>query len=274
MPGAARLEGKVALVTGGGSGIGRAVCQALSAHGARIAVLDRDLAAAEATARTLGTAAQAIAVDVADETDVESATARAADSFGRIDIGVNAAGVGASAPMIDTTLEQWRKVLDVCLTGVFLCARAQARQMIRQGAAGVLIQIASTNARQPGEGLSAYCAAKAGVEMFTRVTALELARYGIRVNGVGPGLTETPMVARFLSDPEAREAFVSNIPLGRPASPEVIAAAVAFLASDEAAYVTGQTLYVDGGALMQRYPSLSARKPRSAAVPPSRDSAR
>lgn len=268
---APRLEGKVALVTGGGSGIGRAVCQVLSANGARIAVLDRDLAAAEATANTLATPAQAIAVDVADETDIESATARTADFFGQIDIAVNAAGVGASAQMVDTTLAQWQWVLDVCLTGVFLSARAQARQMIRQGKGGVLIQIASTNARQPGEGLSAYCAAKAGVEMFTRVTALELASHRIRVNGVGPGLTETPMVARFLSDSKARDAFVSNIPLGRPARPEDIAAAVAFLASDEAAYITGQTLYVDGGALMQRYPSLEARKPATAVVTPSQD---
>lgn len=274
MPSTARLEGKVALVTGGGSGIGRAVCQVLSAQGAQIAVLDRDFAAADATAHALSTAAQAIAADVTDEMEVESAIARISESFGRIDIGVNAAGAGVSAPMIDTTLEQWRKVLDVCLTGVFLCTRAQARQMIRQGTGGVLIQIASTNARQPGEGLSAYCAAKAGVEMFTRVTALELAGYGIRVNGIGPGLTETPMVARFLSDPVAREAFVSNIPLGRPASPEDIATAVAFLASDTAAYVTGQTLYVDGGALMQRYPSLSAREPGAVVVPPLQDSIR
>lgn len=271
---ATRLEGKVALVTGGGSGIGRAVCQVLSANGARIAVLDRDLAAAEATANTLRTPAQAIAVDVANETDIESATARTADFFGQIDIAVNAAGVGASAQMVDTTLAQWQRVLDVCLTGVFLSARAQARQMIRQGNGGVLIQIASTNARQPGEGLSAYCAAKAGVEMFTRVTALELASHRIRVNGVGPGLTETPMVARFLSDSKARDAFVSNIPLGRPARPEDIAAAVAFLASDEAAYITGQTLYVDGGALMQRYPSLEARKPSTAVDTSSQDALR
>jgi NAD(P)-dependent dehydrogenase (short-subunit alcohol dehydrogenase family) len=261
-----RLEGRVALVTGAGSGIGRAICRRLAEEGARIACLDRDAAAARATADAIGSDALAIAADVANAADMQRAVAETAAAFGRLDIAVNAAGVGASARLVDTTLETWQRVLDVCLTGVFVSLQAQARQMIAQGGPAVIVNIASTNARQPGEGLAAYCAAKAGVEMLGRVAALELAAQGIRVASVGPGLTDTPMVARLLADPVARAAFLDNIPLQRPARPEDIAAAVAYLASDDAAYVTGQTLYVDGGASMQRYPSLAARKPSVPAV--------
>jgi NAD(P)-dependent dehydrogenase (short-subunit alcohol dehydrogenase family) len=171
-----------------------------------------------------------------------------------------------SAAMVDTTLAQWQRVMDVCLTGVFVSARAQAAQMLAQGG-GVIVNIASTNSRQAGEGLSAYCAAKAGVDMFTKVAALELAPQGIRVLAVGPGLTDTPMVARLLANPVARGEFLSNIPLARPAQPADIAAMVVFLCSDRAGYVTGQTIYVDGGASLMRYPSLASRRPTSVAQP-------
>lgn len=256
-----RLQARAALVTGAGSGIGRAICRRLADEGARIACVDRDPAAAQATADAIGGGALALVADVANAAEMKRVVEATAAAFGRLDIGVNAAGVGASARLVDTTLETWQRVLDVCLTGVFVSSQAQARQMIAQGGPAVIVNIASTNAQQPGEGLGAYCAAKAGVEMLGRVAALELAPHGIRVAAVGPGLTDTPMVARLLADPVARDAFLDNIPLQRPARPEDIAAAVAYLASDDAAYVTGQTLYVDGGASMQRYPSLAARKP-------------
>ena len=261
-----RLQGRVALVTGAGSGIGRAICTRLAADGARLVALDRDLSAAEATASTLDTDALAVVADVASVDDMQRAVAQTVAHFGRLDIAVNAAGVGASALLVDTSLETWQRVMDVCLTGVFVSSQAQARQMIAQGGAAVIINIASTNAQQPGEGLAAYCAAKAGAEMLSRVSALELAAHGIRVAAVGPGLTDTPMVARLLANPAARGEFLDNIPLNRTARPEDIAAAVAFLASDDAAYVTGQTLYVDGGASMKRYPSLASRKPPALAV--------
>lgn len=256
-----RLKGRVALVTGAGSGIGRAICARLAAEGARLVALDCDLSAAQATASMLGMDALAVAADVASVGDMQRAVAEVALRFGRLDIAVNAAGVGASALLVDTTLETWQRVMDVCLTGIFVASQAEARQMIAQGGAAVIINIASTNAQQPGEGLAAYCAAKAGAEMLSRVCALELAAHGIRVAAVGPGLTDTPMVARLLANPAAHGEFMDNIPLNRPARPEDIAAAVAFLASDDAAYVTGQTLYVDGGASMKRYPSLASRKP-------------
>lgn len=256
-----RLRGRAALVTGAGSGIGRAICRRLADEGARIACLDRDAAAAQATADAIGKGALALVADVANAAEMQRAIEATVAAFERLDIAVNAAGVGASALLVDTSVATWQRVLDVCLTGVFVSSQAQARQMIAQGGPAVIVNIASTNAQQPGEGLGAYCAAKAGVEMLGRVAALELAPHGIRVAAVGPGLTDTPMVARLLADPVARNAFLDNIPLQRAARPEDIAAAVAYLASDDAAYVTGQTLYVDGGASMQRYPSLAARKP-------------
>lgn len=260
-----RLEGRVALVTGAGSGIGHAICRRLADEGARIAALDRDAAAAQATAAAIGGDAWPVVADVASVEDMQRAVADVAAQFGRIDIAVNAAGVGASALLVDTPIETWQRVMDVCLTGVFVSSQAQARRMIAQGGPAVIVNIASTNAQQPGEGLAAYCAAKAGVDMLSRVMALELATHGIRVAAVGPGLTDTPMVARLLANPSARDAFLDNIPAGRPARPEDIAAAVAFLASDDAAYVTGQTLYVDGGASMMRYPSLASRRPGATA---------
>jgi NAD(P)-dependent dehydrogenase (short-subunit alcohol dehydrogenase family) len=262
-----RLQGRVALVTGAGSGIGQAICSRLAQEGARVVALDRDPAAAAATAEVLGGGALAVTADVASAADMQRAVAETARCFGRLDIAVNAAGVGASSLMVDTPQDIWQRVMDVCLTGVFVSCQAQARQMIVQGGPGVIVNIASTNSQQPGEGLAAYCAAKAGAEMFGRVAALELAAHGIRVASVGPGLTDTPMVSRLLANPAAKAEFLDNIPLNRPARPEDIAAAVAFLASDDASYVTGQTLYVDGGASMKRYPSLASRRPRSTAIP-------
>lgn len=259
-----QLKDRVALVTGAGSGIGREVCSHLARAGARIAALDLDLDAARSAVAELGAGHLALAANVSDERAVEAALKSTMSSFGHLDIAVNAAGIGVSAPMVETTMEQWQRVMDVCLTGVFVCARAEAKQMLKQGNGGVIVNIASTNARQAGEGLSAYCASKAGVDMFTKVAALELAPNGIRVLAVGPGLTQTPMVARLLNNPLAREEFISNIPLGRPAQPADIAAMVAFLCSDEAGYVTGQTIYVDGGASLMRYPSLESRRPRAA----------
>lgn len=256
-----RLEKRVAMVTGAGSGIGLEICRQLVGHGASVVALDLDLEAARRTVDAIGGKALALAADVADEAQMAAAVAEAASRFGRLDIAVNAAGIGVSASMVETTLAQWQRVMDVCLTGVFVSARAQARQMLAQGGNGVIVNIASTNATQPGEGLSAYCAAKAGVDMLTKVAALELAPKGIRVLAVGPGLTDTPMVARLMANPVARGAFLDNIPLARTAQPSDIAAMVVFLASDDAAYVTGQTVYVDGGASLMKYPSLASRLP-------------
>lgn len=252
-----RLDGRVAMVVGGGSGMGQAVARRLSEDGARVAVVDRDLDAARKTVAMLEGEGVALVADVVSEADVANATDAIAKAFGRLDIGVNAAGVGISVALTEQSLEQWQRVQNVNLAGLFLCCKHQALLMKAQG--GVIVNFISTNAEQPGEGLSAYCASKAGAAMLTRVAAMELAPHKIRVVGVGPGLTETPMVSRLLAMPQARAEFLDNILLGRPGQPEEVAALVAFLASDEASYITGDTIYVDGGALNRRYPSLASR---------------
>jgi NAD(P)-dependent dehydrogenase (short-subunit alcohol dehydrogenase family) len=255
------LEGRVALVTGAGSGIGEAVARRLAADGAAVVVADIHAEHAERVVESLGDRALAVAADAGSEHDMQRAVALAVERFGALHIGVNAAGFGISAEILDMDVERWNDVMRVTLGGVFVSCKVQARQMVRQGGGGVVINIASTNALQPAEGLSAYCTAKAGVAMFTRVAALELAQHGVRVVGVGPGLTATPATRRFLDSPIASAAYLTNIPMGRPALAEEIAGMVAWLASAEAAYVTGDTFYVDGGLLTRNYPTLAERRP-------------
>jgi NAD(P)-dependent dehydrogenase (short-subunit alcohol dehydrogenase family) len=259
-------SGRAVIVFGGGSGMGRAVAQRLSMEGAAIAVVDRDIEAAAQAVATLKAGALAIAADVTNEAEVIRAIETCIREFGSLDIAVNAAGIGISVTLTEQSLEQWQRVHNINLTGLFLCCKHQALAMKAQARGGVIVNFISTNAEQPGEGLSAYCASKAGAAMLTRVAAIELASDNIRVVGVGPGLTETPMVARLLALPDAHAEFIDNIPLGRPGKPGDVAALVAFLVSDEASYITGDTIYVDGGALNKRYPSLASRTPKSPAA--------
>ncbi|MEO8298870.1 MAG: SDR family NAD(P)-dependent oxidoreductase [Burkholderiales bacterium] len=251
----------MALVTGGASGIGAGVVARLAAEGANVGVLDRDFPKAQAVAASLGDRARAVQVDVSDEAAVAAAVLAVVDCFGRIDVAVNAAGYGVSAEVVDLTREQWQGVLDVDLTGVFLCTKHEAQQMLRQGGGGAIINIASANGAQPGEGMAAYCVAKAGVVMFNQVAGMELAPHGIRVVGVGPGLTETPLTAPFLQNETMRSAWMRNIPAGRPAQVDEIAGLIAYLASPEAAYVSGETIYIDGGLRQRAYPTLNERRP-------------
>ncbi len=257
-----RLKDRVALITGGASGIGREIARRYVEEGARVVLGDRNAALVRETARALGEACAAVEMDVTVETDAERATAEAISRFGRLDIGVNSAGLGFGVPLTEQTEGQWDTVVDVCLKGVFLSMKHEARQMVAAGRGGVIINIASINARQPAEGLSAYCAAKAGVEMLTRCAAMELGPQRIRVVGIGPGLVDTPLTTFQQDRPHVREAFLANIPLGRVGTPGDIANAAVFLASDDASWISGDTLFVDGAELTKKYPELGQFRKR------------
>jgi NAD(P)-dependent dehydrogenase (short-subunit alcohol dehydrogenase family) len=251
-----RFEGKVAVVTGGASGIGRQTARVLIGEGAQVVIGDMNEATLAETADELGDACATTACNVADEADVERLVATAVDVFGRVDIGVNCAGLGTLGPITDLGVDQWDLVLDVCLKGVFLATKHEARAMRSAGHGGVIVNIASINARQPAQGMAAYCSAKAGVEMLTRVAALELGRDGIRVCGIGPGLVDTPLTQYQRDMAAFRDGYLENIPMGRVGQTEDIAAAVAFLASEDASWVSGDTLYVDGASLTRGYPMM------------------
>ena len=253
-----RFLGKVVLVTGAGSGMGKAVAELMVAEGARVLGVDRDADALGEALALLAPNATGFAADVSDEASMRDAVAAAVREFGRLDIAVNSAGIGSPpGPLVSRNLERSRRVLEVNLFGIIVCCKTEAAQMVKQGEGGVICNISSTNALRPMAGMGDYCASKAGVAMFTECAAIELAEAGIRVVAVGPGLTATPLVeGPILSDPERRAQFLDNIPLGRAISPDEIAASVAFLASEEAAMVTGVTLYVDGGLSTQRFPRL------------------
>lgn len=253
-----RFDGRVALVTGGASGIGRATAARLVAEGARVVLGDVNADALDAAVAELGGPAVACGVraDVRVEADVEALVAAAVDRFGGLDLAVNAAGVGTLAPIPDHPVEEWDRVLDICLKGVFLSVKHEARAMRDGGRRGAIVNIASINGRLPAEGMVAYCSAKAAVEMLTRCAALELATHGIRVAGVGPGLVDTPLTAFTKAIPAIGEGYLRNTPLGRLGTVDDVSAAICWLLSDEASWVTGDTLFVDGGALAREYPRM------------------
>ena len=242
------LSGKSAIVTGAASGIGREIALTLAANGAQVTVADINPEGAASVAGQIaesGGMAEVAQVDVTDSERVNSMVEAATSAFGSLDILVNVAGFGFNSRIVDMREEDWDLVLGVNLKGQFLCCRAAARRMIEQGQGGRIVNIASTaanNARYEG---GAYCAAKAGVVQLTKVLALELGEYGITVNAVGPGFTETP--ATVESSDEYRSNFLAQVPAGRSGRTSDIANAVLFLASPLAEYVNGQAIYVDGG---------------------------
>lgn len=239
-----RLKDKIALVTGGARGIGLAVARAFVAEGAIPVIADVNEDGAKAAVETLGRGL-ALGVNVADPASVEAMLAAIVQAYGRVDILVNNAGIGGNTPFLDIGVEEWNRTISINLTGAFLVAQACARAMVKTGG-GKIINIASLSGQRGGHGRGAYGAAKAGLELLTKVMAVELAEHNINVNNIAPGAIETEM-AKFAHDVPTRAAYNYLIPMTRYGTPEEIADAAVFLASDESRYVHGHTLNVDGG---------------------------
>ena len=244
-----------ALVIGGASGIGWAVANGLAAEGCRVTIADLNADGAAARAADLGPPHAGAGVDVTDEDTVAALFVRT----GPLDVVVNTAGIGGVGRITELPLEQFRAVVDVCLIGAFIVIKHAGRHL-RDG--GSLVSLTSLNARLAAPGMSAYCAAKAGLAMLTEVAALELAARRIRVNAVSPGFVETPLTEGVKLVPGALEEYIENTPLGRVGTPTDVADAVLFLCSQKASWMTGEVLDLNGGAHLKRYPDVLAHLER------------
>jgi NAD(P)-dependent dehydrogenase (short-subunit alcohol dehydrogenase family) len=246
------LAGRNAIVTGGGSGLGLAVAEGFAQYGAAVAVVDIDRAAAEQVAdeiTTGGGRAIALAADVSDHGQVEAVVAAAVDAFDQIHVLVSNAGIGDRAAAEDMTVEQWQRVLDINLSGAWYFDQAVGRHMIERGIAGSIINTSSvTSLVGITTGNANYAATKGALNALTRTLAIEWAPYGIRVNAIAPTHVKTALIEQKMEDdPALADFFLGNIPLGRLGTPEDIAGAAIYLASDAGALVTGHVLVVDGG---------------------------
>ena len=249
-----QLQGKVAVVTGGSLGIGAGIVRRLAAEGAAVA-LDyfshreaADAIASEIT--TAGGKALVVQADVSQVADVQRLVAAAVNTYGRLDILVNNAGIEQPTAFEDVTEQQWERQIAVDLKGAFFASQAAWRQFVAQGGGGVIINISSVHEEMPMVGNAVYCAAKGGLRMLTRTLAAEVARHNVRIVNIGPGAINTPINAATLDDPRKKAALLSEIPLNRIGAPDDIANAVVWLTSDQASYITGTTLFVDGGLMV------------------------
>jgi len=243
------LEGKVALVTGASRGIGLAIARELLRQKAKVAICARKPEGLEAARQELAPAPDLLALPahIAEEDQVDRLFAAVLDRFGRLDILINNVGMNLLTPStVDADVAAWRKIIDTNLTGPYLCARQAARAM-RPRRAGKIVNLSSIAGRQAAPGMGIYGVAKAGLEMLTRVLAVELAPDNIQVNAVAPSMVKTGFSAPFWSNESLQAQIVAGIPAGRLAEPSDVVHPVLFLASDAAGYITGQTLIVDGG---------------------------
>jgi len=249
-----RFKGKVAIITGGNRGIGKGISLRLAEEGAMVVIVGRDEIAAKNVLEEIKKYRQKcifIKIDVGNKKEVDAMVETVIKNFGKVDILVNNAGVIIRCPFLDLTEEIWDKTININLKGYYLCAQAVAKEMVKRGNGGKIVNITSVQGLKvwPEYFHTPYEVSKAGIIMLTKQLAYELAPYRINVNAIGPGPTETELFAKISEDPERINSVIKKIPLGRVAKPSDVASAVAYLSSNDADYITGITLFVDGGRL-------------------------
>lgn len=250
-----RFEGKVVVVTGGAQGIGRATAKRFLAEGAKVVIADVNIERLNATSAEIGTPDNLLPVvtDVADPDQIDAMIAAAIKAFGRIDVMVNNAGIAPVMDFLDVSPETFDQVIGVNLKGAFLGTQAAARAMIAQGQGGVIINMSSINSGLANPNVATYAISKGGMNQVTSTAAVAFAPYGIRVCGVGPGTIATEIIQGAFTERAGMHAILARTPMGRLGAPEEIAGVVAFLASDDASYITGETIYPDGGRRVLNY---------------------
>jgi NAD(P)-dependent dehydrogenase (short-subunit alcohol dehydrogenase family) len=251
----ARFDGKVGFVTGGGTGIGLACARAIVAGGGRVALAGRREDVLRNAAAGLGDAALPVVCDVRDDASVDAAVAATIERLGGLQLAVNAAGMGSVGSVLNSTAPEFAQTLDTNLTGIFRCLRAEARAMKASGG-GSIVNVSSIAGGVTHRWMTSYCASKAGVNMLTRCAADDLGEHGIRVNAVMPGLVYTDLAVPLTGNEQAREEYLRLMPVSRLGRPDDVGALVAFLLSDEASWITGQCVGVEGGHLLRKGPDL------------------
>jgi len=244
---------KIALITGGAQGIGYACAEAIAEEGARIVLADINANGVEAAAKQLGNDTLAIACDMGQPDQVLAMFDQIETEVGNVSILVNNAGIANPGDFLETSLEDFQKVIDINLTGTFVALQRAAQGMVKKEIQGSIVNMSSINAQVAIPSIPAYCASKGGVMQLTKSSALALANHGIRVNAVGPGSIDTAMLAGVNADPEAMKKVMSRTPMQRIGTAAEVANVVAFLASDKASYISGETIYIDGGRLAMNY---------------------